>query len=246
MDELRRLKELADRSFRSGQFAFTDFLSMAELSVFYENERELLYASPVLFGGYEGAERQMIRFGNEEELGYEEAFPIDALRVTPVMSKFSDDLNHRDFLGALMNLGIKREMTGDIVVNGKDAFVFCRSTLSPYIMENLTKVKHTSVKVENANGEEVVSSQERKERIVQIQSNRIDAVAAKVYGMSRQEALALFAEHRVYLNGKECTGNAKTLCPGDIVSVRGKGRFEFEEELNLSKKGKLNCRVMCW
>lgn len=246
MDEFKRLKELADRSYQNGQYVFTDFMTMAELAVFYENERELAYACPVLSGGYEGAERQMIRFGSEEELGYSMDFPIDILRITPVMEKFADDLNHRDFLGALMNLGIKREMTGDIVVRDREAICFCRDTLSPFIIESLSKVKHTSVKVEIVEDPGGIISPERKEKVIQVQSNRIDAVAAKVYGLSRQDALSFFAEHRVFLNGRECTGNAKTLKPGDIISIRGKGRFEYAEELNFSKKGKLNCKVMCW
>ena len=246
MDELKRLQELAERSYQNGQYAFTDFLSMAELSVYYENIKKLAFACPALSGGYEGAERQMIRFGNEEELGYTVDFPIDILHITPVSEKFADDLNHRDYLGALMNLGIRREMTGDIVVRGREAFLFCENTLSPFIAENLLKVKHTSVRVEVVAEVPSLAAPEKKEKVVQVQSNRIDAVTARVYGMSRQEAVTLFFEHRVYLNGKECTENAKMLNPGDIISIRGKGRFEYAEELSFSKKGKLNCRVMCW
>jgi RNA-binding protein YlmH len=105
MDD-HRLTELADRSYRTGIFTFTDFLSMAELAAYYEQEGELQYASPSLFGGCEQAERQMIRFGGPEEIGYDQPFPISALAIRPLQAKFADDLTHRDFLGALMNLGI--------------------------------------------------------------------------------------------------------------------------------------------
>lgn len=71
-----RLKDLADHSFSGNRFTFTGFLSMAELSEYYEIERELAYASPMVFGGSESCERCMIRFGNPEILGYEEDFPI--------------------------------------------------------------------------------------------------------------------------------------------------------------------------
>ena len=107
MPDFQRLKELADRSYSNGQFTFTDFLSTAELSAFYEKEKELKFASPLPFGGCDIAERKIVRFGNPEELGYDQPFPITALCVEPVAAKFSDDLSHRDFLGALMNLGIK-------------------------------------------------------------------------------------------------------------------------------------------
>lgn len=243
MDDIKRLKELADRSYQKGQYTFTDFMSMAELAVFYENERELRYACPVLYGGYEGAERQMIRFGSEEEFGYSQEFPIKALRIRPLADKFAEDLGHRDFLGALMNLGIKREMMGDILVDGKEAVVFCRDSLSGFITDNLTKVKHTSVKVSITEGAVDIISVPGAEKVIQIQSSRIDAVTARVYNISRQEALAMFSSGLVYLNGRECSENARSLKPGDIISVRGKGRYEYSEELGLSKKGKLNCRV---
>ena len=144
MDDINRLKDLADRSFRNGQYTFTNFLSVGEITIYKEHENELGYAYPVLYGGYDGAERRMIRFGNEEDLGFRQPFPISVLSIVPVMTIFADDLNHRDFLGALMNLGIKREMLGDILVIGKEACVFCRDSIADFIIENLTRIRHTT------------------------------------------------------------------------------------------------------
>ena len=247
MDELiNRLRDLADRSFQNGQYTFTNFLSIGEITEYYEHERELGFARPAVYGGYEGAERRMIRFGNEDELGYMQDFPISILSIQPVMSKFADDLNHRDFLGALMNLGIKREMLGDILVTGKEACVFCKDSLSDFIIENLNKVKHTSVKVNITDELGNIFLPEKKEKIIQVSSTRIDAVAAKVFNLSRQGILELFPAGYVHLNGIICTENAKVLKAGDVVSARGYGRFDFSEGLGLSKKGKLNCRVMIY
>lgn len=150
-----RFKELADRSYNKGQFTFTRFLSLAELSAFKYEESNLKYASPVIYGGYEEAERVLIRFGNKDELGYEEQFPIDILEITPLAEKFADDLTHRDFLGALMSLGIERELLGDIIVRGKKAYLFCLESISDYIIENLMSVKHTSVSVKKGNPKSV-------------------------------------------------------------------------------------------
>lgn len=243
MDEIQRLRELAERSYNNGQFTFTDFMSVAELAVYYENEKELRYAHPELFGGCEPAERRIIRFGNEDDLGYSQSFPIAALSIKPIAAKFADELNHRDFLGALMNLGIKREMLGDIFVKDKEACVFCRDSIAEFIIENLTRVKHTSVKVELADNTDEITAPDMEDKIIQVASQRADAVISKVYNLSRQEALNLFPAGLVYLNGRSCTENAKQLSAGDIISVRGKGKFEYSEELNLSKKGRLNCRV---
>ncbi len=247
MDELmNRLKDLADRSFQNSQYTFTHFLSIGEMTEYYEHEKELKFAHPVVCGGYEGAERRMIRFGNEEDFGYEQDFPISILSIQPVMSRFADELNHRDFLGALMNLGIKREMLGDILVTGKEACVFCQDSLACFVVENLSKVKHTSVKVSVIEELGDIFLPRKKEKIIQVSSPRIDSVAAKVFNLSRQGILELFPAGYVHLNGIICTENAKILKAGDVVSVRGYGRFDFFEELGLSKKGKLNCWVMIY
>lgn len=74
-----RLKDLAEVSFSQGRYTFTHFLSLAEQDEFYTIEPELRYAGITVSGGCDGTERQMIRFGNPEEFGYEEAFPISCI-----------------------------------------------------------------------------------------------------------------------------------------------------------------------
>ena len=108
-----RLKELAERS--DGRFTFTDFLGLAEQSVLTEVLRDIRVRYE-LFGGADGAERVMARFGDEDELYYSEPFPIDIIRVSPRSQKFANQLTHRDFLGAILNLGIERRCVGDIVI----------------------------------------------------------------------------------------------------------------------------------
>ena len=239
----RRLEELAQRSYNTNSFVFTDFLSMAELSDFFEIESRLKYACYKVYGGCDICERKMIRFGNPNELGYEQAFPITSLVIEPLNEKFSDDLNHRDFLGALMNLGIKRQMLGDIFVKDNKACLFCRDTISEYITDNLSRIKHTSVKVRECADVSDITSPVLFNKVIQISSNRLDAIISRVYNLSRNDSLMLFQSGLVYVNGRLCTENAKKVMAKDLISVRGHGRFEFDGELNISKKGKLNCSV---
>ncbi len=244
MDQ-HRLQELADRSYSGGNYTFTDFLSVAELATFYEMERELQYASPTLFGGSDLAERQMIRFGNPDEIGYEQPFPIAALLIRPLMEKFSDDLTHRDFLGAWMDLGIRRGLLGGIFVKDNRACVFCKESIADFIISELTRIKHTSVKVSLADEDLVsqVTAPVLEDKMIQVASCRIDAVIAKTYNLSRSDALALFPAGLVYRNGKVCTENARELAAEDVISARGYGKFQFAGEQTVSKKGKLNCVV---
>ncbi len=238
-----RFKDLASKSYKENRYMFTGFLSESELSDYYAIERELYYAKPLIYGGYEGANRCIVRFGDEENLNYTEDFPIVSLLIKPLNKKFSDDLNHRDFLGAIMNLGIERSVLGDIIVRENETVVFCMSDMAAYIADNLSRIKHTSVSVCVTEKIECGSTQAFEERMIQVMSERLDAVISKTYNISRNEALIAVADGNVYLNGRQCTENAKILVPGDKVSVRGRGKFIFSELLNVNKKGKTNCMV---
>ena len=114
----KRFLDLAEKSYRQNVFAFTGFLSLAEQDALWEAMGKNAFCPFSLWGGNEDCERRMARFGSAEELGYEEDFPIAALRISPLSEKFSEDFSHRDFLGALMHLGIDRSTVGDIFLEG--------------------------------------------------------------------------------------------------------------------------------
>ena len=162
--------------------------------------------------------------------------------------KFADELNHRDFLGALMNLGIKREVLGDILVTkekGKEcvAYLFCLSSIVEYIVESLDRIKHTSVKVTRVDTLPEIAKKPLEERAVQVASERMDAVLASVYKLSRSESQKLIAEERVFRNGRAFTNNGTPLKEGDRISVRGFGRFFYDGVEKTSKKGRLYIKV---
>ena len=120
-NEERIIAELYNKADRGGYFTFTDFLGLSEQSALNELTAKFHPRSLTLFGGAEGAERIMVRFGNPEEIGYEEPFPIHCVKIEPLSQKFADKLTHRDFLGSLIALGIYREVLGDIVISADRA-----------------------------------------------------------------------------------------------------------------------------
>ena len=105
---------------------------MAELDIYYQMENELSYVTVTAYGGTNDCERVMLRFGDGELCGYDEEFPIVCIEISPVSEKFGEALTHRDYLGALMNLGIERSTFGDIVIKDKRAFLFCSEKMAPY------------------------------------------------------------------------------------------------------------------
>ena len=241
-----RFKELALKSYNQGIFTFTEFLGLAEQDVFNQIESELRYVGYKIFGGTDDGERVIVRFGNEEELGYSVDYPIKCLVIRPLMQKFAEDLTHRDFLGALMNLGIKREKLGDIIIHENEGYFFCLEQIADYIVDNLTRVKHTSVTVEIENNSEKIShlyKDDYKSQIILVDSKRLDAIIAKTYKISRTSSLNLFVAGKVYVNGRQCTSNSQLIKNGDIISVRGKGRIKYMGNEGVSKKGRTRLEI---
>ena len=141
----KRFAELADRAWQQNLFVFTGFLSLAEQEVLWRSAAKA-GVHIELYGGMDGAERCMGRFGDPEEFGYEEPFPICAVKIEPLAEKFAENFSHRDFMGAILNLGIDRSTIGDICVEGKCAYVFCTSAMSVFLQETLEQVRHTKVR----------------------------------------------------------------------------------------------------
>lgn len=242
----KRLRELAERSDRQNIYTFTGFLGMAELDTFHQMERELSYAHPVLFGGSEEAERLVIRFGSPEEMGYEEAFPITLLKIEPVMQKYADALGHRDFLGALMNLGIERSTLGDIFIKDNCGYLFCLESIADFIVEELQKVRHTDVRCRKAELSEILEKREKIRQSLTVSSQRADVLIASLYHLSRTQSMDLFRAGKVFINGRVCENNSCLLKKEDVVSVRGKGKFFYDGVDRETKKGKLSAGVLIY
>ena len=111
-----RIMELAERSYKQSCYTFTEFLTLPQIDLCLSMVNRLNYAGMTFFGGATDCDRKVLRFGKTEDLGYEEPFPIVCLKIEPLAEKFAKELTHRDYLGALMNLGIQRENLGDIFV----------------------------------------------------------------------------------------------------------------------------------
>lgn len=239
----KRLEELAKKSYNNSQYLFTGFLSAAELDVYYQLARDLAFVSSDVYGGTADCERVMIRFGNEELCGYEENFPIACIEIAPLIEKFGEELSHRDYLGALMNLGIERSTLGDIVILGKRAFLFCTDKMAPYIIKNLDKVRHTSVSCKMADKVPQSTVTRFEHKTIQVQTTRVDSIIAKVYNLSRSESVELFRAKKVFVNGRLNEHNSGQLNSEDKVSVRGYGRFQFVGVSGETRKGKRNVEV---
>ena len=237
----KRLIDLSKQADFKGIVTFSDFLNLNEQNIYHTASKEL-YTKTEIFGGYDGAERQMIAF-IPDALCYEWDYPIKCIHIVPKYPKFAEKLTHRDVLGALMNLGIERSRLGDILCLEDDYYVFCDVDILPFIMLELNKIRHTMVDLtEETEYQHLQANIQFEERFDMIASNRIDCIIAKAFHLSRSESAQLLASEKVFINGK-CIMNCNQSCEnGAIVSVRGKARFVFENCNTTSKKGKLRVK----
>lgn len=244
LDENRLLKnrfeELALRSANRGIWVYSDFLTVAEQSALLSMR---LPCGIMLEGGYEAAERRLACFGSEEDCGYEAAPDYVCVKIEPVSQKFADTLTHRDFFGAVMSLGLRREVLGDIVVFANCGYLFCKEDVSGYICESLDSVRRTAVKCSAVASLPVESVTPPDISEIIIASERLDALVAAVYGFSRSVSKELIEQGRVSVNSVVTVGADAQLVQGDVVSVRGSGRFIFEGILRQTKKGRQRAAV---
>lgn len=252
----KRFIDLSRMANRRDIVTFSNFLNMNELNLFHQVRADI-ETSYQLSGGYEYAERQMIAFipdalclhtqteGGywEDSYRYEWNFPIVCLHFRPSYPKFAEELSHRDVLGALMNLGIERSRIGDIKLDGQDYFIFCEEGISDYILSSLTQVRHTMVTGEIV---EPGSYQiEQKFDVLEgiVASNRLDNIVSFITNKSRSQSVLLIQAQKVFVNDRVVSSNAYDCKQGDVISIRGFGKFIYEGSRGETRKGRTKITI---
>ena len=233
----KRLIELSRLSYQRGIVTFSDFLNLNELNILHTIPKHELDSAYVTFGGYDHSERQMVAF-LPDALCYEYEYPISVIKISPLQKKFSDTLSHRDYLGAILNLGIERCKMGDILVEEHSAILFIHQSLENFITEELTRIKHTSVMATIEDMQSFHYEPKTKEIKGSVSSLRLDSLLALAFSSSRSKLVAFIEGGKVYVNGKLITSNGYQVKENDIVSVRGLGRFRYLETMSKTKKGR--------
>lgn len=189
-------------------------------------------------GGYDGAERNLFLF-LPDWLEAEDADSQSPIRCLRASFRPEERLNHRDFLGSLMGMGIVREKVGDILVGPDSADLLVLDTVADFLLQSWNsagraKLTVTAVEPRNIHIPQVQCQEVRDT----VSSLRLDAVASAGFKMARGRAADLVASGRVQVNWRECTKPDKLLTAGDTVSARGFGKFELAEVGGVTRKGR--------
>lgn len=233
----KRFIDLSKRAEDKNIVTFSNFLNLNELNIFHQISKEL-YSSFQAFGGYDYAERQMVAF-IPDALYYVWEYPMDAIRFEPSHLKFAEALTHRDVLGALMNLGIKREMLGDLLMAEDDIVVFCTDSVTDYIIEQCSRIRHTTVNARRI----PITNFDYQPKFVEkdgiVSSLRLDTILADVCKLPRSAAQKIISDGNAFINSKKIQQNDYNCQNGDILSVRHVGKFQIETTDLVTKKGRI-------
>ena len=233
----KRLIELSNTAYQRGIVTYSDFLNLNELNILHTIPKNELSSQFETFGGYRDSERQMVSF-LPDAFYYANVYPITILKIEPLQKKFSESLSHRDYLGAILNLGIERCKIGDILIMDDCAYLFVQSKMADFIMHDLTRIRHTCVKISLVEEQDFSYTPNLEEIKGSVASVRLDSLLSLVFSASRSKLVTLIESGKVFVNGKLITTNSYHLKEGDIVSVRGMGRFKYNETLSQTKKGR--------
>ena len=233
----KRLIELSRTAYQKGIVTYSDFLNLNELNILHTTPKNELYSRYETFGGYDYSERQMVAF-LPDALCYDYLYPISTLKIAPLQKKFSEKLSHRDYLGSILNLGIDRSKLGDILVEEDYAIIFVHNSLEQFMIDEVTRIRHTSVMVTVEDNSLFSYTPDFKEIKGSVSSLRLDSLLSLAFSSSRSKLVAYIENGKVFVNGKLITSNGYQIKENDIVSVRGLGRFKYIETMSQTKKGR--------
>ena len=233
----------ADRGHERASQAFDE--QAAYLELFKQKKREP--SSLFLYGGALEAERKMAVFlpyymDKDAFLENERNHPtlLHLLFIYPKSEKFGEtSLTHRDYLGALMNIGIERDCVGDIYTDGKIAYAYIKDGLEEEIKSSLKKVKHTDVKIEEVNPFDCPLAPHFEEVTGSVSSLRLDSILSFAFHLSREKAKNYIDGDLVSVNGVVSHSATMSLKRGDRISCASKGKFVYQGEIKTSRKGRL-------
>jgi len=235
-DLAARLLDVAEIALRNRKFKVSEFLdphgySIAETIGAHFGNLELLSN-----GGYSGAERVKAIFVYEDFRGTPD------IAVEVVVAKWDEryyQLTHRDVLGALMGLGIKREIIGDIIMCGHGCQIIVEASLAGFISQNFKLIGAAPVVISSLSLSDIMPREEKiKEIKTTVASLRLDVVAAAGFGTSRTTMSDEIGIGKLKVNWQDAKNSAQTIKVGDIISMRGRGRVEVAEILGQTKKGR--------
>lgn len=222
---------------------YTDFLDMYQVSLVENFLRKINFKTYQLYGGYEEAERRVLIVYPEKynekmiEKNYDKMLKI--VRIS-LPEEEKGKYSHRNYLGGIVKLGLKREKVGDIIVYEEGADIITLedfSTILKQELPSLTRFENSRIEIES-----IQNLQKREVKVEQVKimvpSLRLDNFVSDLARTSRSKAVQIMEQERVFVNGQNEKKASKQVKLGDIITIRGKGRFIIKEFDGTTRSGR--------
>jgi RNA-binding protein YlmH len=230
---IARLSDSLESVYVSNKPKFLGFFSLEE-AVFVKNFLDNQNANYSFFGGYDDAKRVMLcvlpPFLESAH------FPISSLTLK---YRITDILGHRDFLGSLMALGIKRETVGDILIESGRAIIFLKDEICDFVTQNLSTVGRVGVNISKGYDLPLPETQNLLEKSVTVSSLRLDCVVSALASYSRSQAIESIKDGFVAVNSVISQKPTKSVTAGDVLSIRRVGKFQIVSNDKRTKKDRI-------
>lgn len=237
----KKLESLIRQTTVQWRDVLTDFMPLEQIAA----QEDALRASGVHYridGGYDDAERVRLFMTMFDETPTRADMQLGVIAFHG-NTKFIN-FSHRDCLGALMSLGFERHCIGDILVREDGFEVLTNSEIDDFLLMSDLSIKRVPMRAEKLD----IASWQAPERQLKtlsllVPQLRLDAIIAKVFNLSRAQATEHIRAGLVQLDHRVETAAGKQCNTGQIVTVRGKGKFILGDIEGTSKKGKIKLSV---
>lgn len=222
---------------------YSDFLDPARCAMFVQTF-ERMYSDILIttYGGYENAERKIVKFEISISKPLQsEHFPIAPIAIT-YNERFSKAPTHRDYLGAVLGLGLDRGKIGDIRLAKTGAILYVSDDIVHFIAENLCQVGRVAIKAKAYQELEDINQASAIKRIT-VPSLRVDAVISSAFNLSRGKVANLIESEKVFVNWK-IAKRTYIITVGDAITVRGMGRITIDSQGGNTKKDRIVLEVV--
>lgn len=226
---------------KNNKISNTNFVNEREKRIVINVLNKLESASYIIYGGYEEAQRNIIIFYPKHftkqmlQKNYNSIMQVIRIELP---EELYNAYSHRDYLSGIIKIGINREKVGDILVNEKGADILVLKEVANYIEQNISQLtRFSKAKVIIKELEKLQLVEQLKEEIqIIVPSLRLDNIVSELARTSRNKANELIVQERVLVNYETVTKNSKLLKEKDVITIRGKGKFEFIEQIAETKK----------
>ncbi len=215
---------------------FVGFLDEHEAALSAQWAKSRRFSRVLLWGGHPDAERVIFGAFPEYCSPSADAFPVASVTVR---YRPQDRLTHRDFLGALLNAGLERSALGDILPEEGRCVLFCREEISDFLCSQITRIGGVGVRISEGAKEPFPAAHRFAAYSSVVAAPRLDCAVAASVGTSRARAAVMIRSRLVEINHAEADSPSAAVQEGDVLSVRGKGRFVIDRLGPVTKKGRL-------